>query len=115
MFGYPTNDDYYHAASPVHTLKSVQVPMLCLNAADDVFSPSHGEPKTGPTDGQSMSFSREGRRGEEPGPPGKFSLLTMHNFAGLKKVAAVVEVVQSVIPIRYLFMSKKGFPSDFRS
>ena len=47
MFGYPTNDDYYHDASPVHTLKSVQVPMLCLNAADDVFSPSHGEPKTG--------------------------------------------------------------------
>lgn len=43
MFGYPTNDDYYHDASPVHRLKSVQVPMLCLNAADDVFSPSHGE------------------------------------------------------------------------
>lgn len=43
MFGYPTNDDYYHDASPVHKLKSVQVPMLCLNAADDVFSPSHGE------------------------------------------------------------------------
>lgn len=43
MFGYPTNDDYYRDASPVHRLKSVQVPMLCLNAADDVFSPSHGE------------------------------------------------------------------------
>lgn len=46
MFGYPTNDHYYHDASPVHRLKSVQVPMLCLNAADDVFSPSHGEPFT---------------------------------------------------------------------
>lgn len=45
MFGYPTNDDYYHDASPVHRLKSVQVPMLCLNAADDVFSPSHGKPR----------------------------------------------------------------------
>lgn len=43
MFGYPSNDHYYHDASPVHKLKSVQVPMLCLNAADDVFSPSHGE------------------------------------------------------------------------
>lgn len=43
MFGYPSNDHYYHDASPVHRLKSVQVPMLCLNAADDVFSPSHGE------------------------------------------------------------------------
>lgn len=42
MFGYPSNDHYYHDASPVHRLKSVQVPMLCLNAADDVFSPSHG-------------------------------------------------------------------------
>ncbi|XP_067385501.1 phospholipase ABHD3 isoform X2 [Channa argus] len=44
MFGYPTNDDYYRDASPVHKLKSVQVPMLCLNAADDVFSPSHAIP-----------------------------------------------------------------------
>uniref|UniRef100_A0A8C8HV94 Phospholipase ABHD3 n=1 Tax=Oncorhynchus tshawytscha TaxID=74940 RepID=A0A8C8HV94_ONCTS len=44
MFGYPTNDDYYHDASPIHRLKSVQVPMLCLNAADDVFSPSHAIP-----------------------------------------------------------------------
>ncbi|XP_037537713.1 phospholipase ABHD3 isoform X2 [Nematolebias whitei] len=44
MFGYPTNDDYYRDASPVHKLESVQVPMLCLNAADDVFSPSHAIP-----------------------------------------------------------------------
>ncbi|XP_057714445.1 phospholipase ABHD3 isoform X2 [Corythoichthys intestinalis] len=44
MFGYATNDDYYRDASPVHRLKSVQVPMLCLNAADDVFSPSHAIP-----------------------------------------------------------------------
>ncbi|KAI5626472.1 phospholipase ABHD3 [Silurus meridionalis] len=44
MFGYPTNDDYYLDASPIHKLKSVQVPMLCLNAADDVFSPNHAIP-----------------------------------------------------------------------
>ncbi|XP_062849533.1 phospholipase ABHD3 isoform X2 [Trichomycterus rosablanca] len=44
MFGYSTNDDYYHDASPIHKLKSVQVPMLCLNAADDVFSPNHAIP-----------------------------------------------------------------------
>ncbi|XP_026765914.3 phospholipase ABHD3 [Pangasianodon hypophthalmus] len=44
MFGYPTNDDYYRDASPIHKLKSVQVPMLCLNAADDVFSPNHAIP-----------------------------------------------------------------------
>ena len=75
MFGYPTNDDYYHAASPVHTLRSVQVPMLCLNAADDVFSPSHGEPQTGPR------WSINGH-GEDRGPPGTFSLLTMDHFYG---------------------------------
>ncbi|XP_073710830.1 phospholipase ABHD3 [Misgurnus anguillicaudatus] len=44
MFGYPSNDDYYLDASPIHKLKSVQVPMLCLNAADDVFSPNHAFP-----------------------------------------------------------------------
>ncbi|CAF92281.1 unnamed protein product, partial [Tetraodon nigroviridis] len=44
MFGYPSNDHCYHDASPIHRLKSVQVPMLCLNAADDVFSPSHAIP-----------------------------------------------------------------------
>ncbi|XP_051556807.1 phospholipase ABHD3 [Myxocyprinus asiaticus] len=44
MFGYPTNEDYYRDASPIHKIKSVQVPMLCLNAADDVFSPNHAFP-----------------------------------------------------------------------
>ncbi|NP_001004569.1 phospholipase ABHD3 [Danio rerio] len=44
MFGYPSNDDYYRDASPIHKVKSVQVPMLCLNAADDVFSPNHAIP-----------------------------------------------------------------------
>uniref|UniRef100_A0A672S4V6 Phospholipase ABHD3 n=1 Tax=Sinocyclocheilus grahami TaxID=75366 RepID=A0A672S4V6_SINGR len=44
MFGYPSNDDYYRDASPIHKIKSVQVPMLCLNAADDVFSPNHAFP-----------------------------------------------------------------------
>ncbi|XP_077072391.1 phospholipase ABHD3 [Siphateles boraxobius] len=44
MFGYPSNEDYYRDASPIHNIKSVQVPMLCLNAADDVFSPNHAIP-----------------------------------------------------------------------
>uniref|UniRef100_W5M1C3 Phospholipase ABHD3 n=2 Tax=Lepisosteus oculatus TaxID=7918 RepID=W5M1C3_LEPOC len=44
MFGYPSNDDYYRDASPCHKLKSVQVPTLCLNAADDVFSPGGAIP-----------------------------------------------------------------------
>uniref|UniRef100_A0A4W3J5T8 Phospholipase ABHD3 n=1 Tax=Callorhinchus milii TaxID=7868 RepID=A0A4W3J5T8_CALMI len=45
MFGYPSNSDYYKDASPCHKLKSIEVPVLCLNALDDVFSPSHAIPK----------------------------------------------------------------------
>lgn len=44
MFGYRTLDDYYTDASPNRRLKSVGIPVLCLNATDDVFSPSHAIP-----------------------------------------------------------------------
>ncbi|XP_028659498.2 phospholipase ABHD3 [Erpetoichthys calabaricus] len=44
MFGYSTNEEYYRDASPCHKLKSIQIPLLCLNAADDVFSPGHAVP-----------------------------------------------------------------------
>ncbi|XP_075388844.1 phospholipase ABHD3 [Tenrec ecaudatus] len=44
MFGYRTIDDYYTDASPNRRLKSVGIPVLCLNSVDDVFSPSHGIP-----------------------------------------------------------------------
>uniref|UniRef100_A0A3B3QZN6 Abhydrolase domain containing 3, phospholipase n=1 Tax=Paramormyrops kingsleyae TaxID=1676925 RepID=A0A3B3QZN6_9TELE len=44
IFDYATNNDYYREASPVHRLKSVQIPMLCLNAADDIFSPGYAIP-----------------------------------------------------------------------
>ncbi|XP_077916647.1 phospholipase ABHD3 isoform X1 [Halichoerus grypus] len=44
MFGYPTIDDYYTDASPNRRLKSVGIPVLCLNSVDDVFSPSHAIP-----------------------------------------------------------------------
>lgn len=43
MFGYPTIEDYYEDASPYHKLKSVGIPLLCLNSVDDVFSPGHGK------------------------------------------------------------------------
>ncbi|XP_073406954.1 phospholipase ABHD3 isoform X2 [Dendrobates tinctorius] len=44
MFGYPTNDHYYKDASPCHRVKSIEIPVLCLNAVDDVFSPGHAIP-----------------------------------------------------------------------
>uniref|UniRef100_G3QTI3 Abhydrolase domain containing 3, phospholipase n=1 Tax=Gorilla gorilla gorilla TaxID=9595 RepID=G3QTI3_GORGO len=44
MFGYRTIDDYYTDASPSPRLKSVGIPVLCLNSVDDVFSPSHAIP-----------------------------------------------------------------------
>jgi len=43
MFGYRTIDDYYEDASPCCKLKSVGIPVLCLNSVDDVFSPGHGK------------------------------------------------------------------------
>ncbi|XP_078396749.1 phospholipase ABHD3 isoform X1 [Cetorhinus maximus] len=44
MFGYKTIADYYRDASPYHKLKSIEIPILCLNALDDVFSPGHAIP-----------------------------------------------------------------------
>lgn len=39
LFGYKSCKDYYHDASPDKKLPNTAVPILCLNAADDPFSP----------------------------------------------------------------------------
>lgn len=44
VFGYKTCVDYYLDASPGKKLPQTAVPILCLNAADDPFSPENGEP-----------------------------------------------------------------------
>lgn len=43
MFGYPTWQDYYRDACLHDKVHALEVPVLCLSAADDPFSPYHGK------------------------------------------------------------------------
>ena len=43
QFGYPTYKEYYEDACTHRKVSDIKVPLLCLNAADDPFSPSHGK------------------------------------------------------------------------
>lgn len=43
QFGYPTYREYYADACIHRKVSDIRVPLLCLNAADDPFSPAHGE------------------------------------------------------------------------
>lgn len=44
IFGYPSTDVYYEAASYSDRISSVKVPTFCLNAADDMLAPEEDLP-----------------------------------------------------------------------
>nr|XP_046229747.1 phospholipase ABHD3-like isoform X1 [Scatophagus argus] len=46
LFGYKSCTDYYRDASPDRKLSNTAVPILCLNAEDDPFSPRNAFPLT---------------------------------------------------------------------
>ena len=43
LFGYDSYESYYHDACVDRKVHDVQIPLLCLNAADDPFSPLEGK------------------------------------------------------------------------
>ncbi|XP_064597254.1 phospholipase ABHD3-like [Liolophura sinensis] len=44
MFGYQTCDDYYKESNLHYKIHHIEVPLICINAADDAFSPYHTIP-----------------------------------------------------------------------
>jgi len=43
LFGFDSYESYYHDASVDRKVHDVQIPLLCLSAADDPFSPLEGD------------------------------------------------------------------------
>lgn len=44
QFGYPSYVEYYKDACIYNKIHKIEIPLLCLNAADDPFSPGHTIP-----------------------------------------------------------------------
>lgn len=43
VFGFQNSDEYYREASLVNRFEKIQVPVLCVGATDDPFSPEWGK------------------------------------------------------------------------
>lgn len=44
-FGFKSVDDYYFNSSSSHSIPNVQIPLLCIQAANDPIAPSRGIPR----------------------------------------------------------------------
>ncbi|KAL4352574.1 hypothetical protein GQ457_06G038230 [Hibiscus cannabinus] len=44
-FGFKSLDEYYYKASSFHSIKHVQIPLLCIQAANDPISPARAIPR----------------------------------------------------------------------
>lgn len=63
IFGYPSLEAYYREATLHDKMHHIDVPLLCLNAADDPFSPAHAIPTADAENNENVVIVVTGRGG----------------------------------------------------